>query len=59
MNLNTTAKSIEVTSDGEGLTSHSRAYLLTEIADRLGLTSALSAAMAPTRSRRSAHDPER
>ncbi len=57
MNLKTTGKSIEVTSDAEGLTSRSGAYLLTELADRLGLTSALSSAMAPTRSRRSAHDP--
>jgi len=53
------AAKVEVTSDGEGLTSRSGAYLLTELADRLGLTSALSLAMAPTRSRRSAHDPGR
>ncbi len=59
MNLKTTGKRVEITSDGEGLISHSGAYLLTELADQLGLTSALSAAMAPTRSRRSAHDPGR
>ncbi len=59
VNLKTTTRSIEVTSDAEGLTSRSGAYLLTELADKLGLTSALSAAMAPTRSRRSAHDPGR
>lgn len=57
MNLKTTGRRVEVTSDAEGLTSRSGAYLLTELADRLGLTSALSSAMAPTRSRRSAHDP--
>ena len=33
------------------------AYLLVELADRLGLTAALAEAMAPTRERRSAHDP--
>jgi len=59
VNFKTTGKSIEVTSDAEGLTSHSGAYLLTEMADRLGLTKALSKAMASTRSRRSAHDPGR
>jgi len=57
VNSKTTAKSIEVTSDAEGLTSRSGAYLMTELADRVGLTKALSTAMAPTRSRRSAHDP--
>lgn len=48
---------VEVSSDGEGLISHAGAFLLTEMADRLGLTDALSKAMAPTRQRRSAHDP--
>ncbi len=57
MNQNTLAAKVEVTSDAEGLTSHSGAYLLTEVADRLGLTKALSKAMAPARSRRSVHDP--
>jgi hypothetical protein len=53
----TTAQTVEVRADGEGLVSHAGAYLLVELADRLGLTVALSAAMAPTRERRSAHDP--
>jgi hypothetical protein len=53
----TTAQTVEVRADGEGLVSHAGAYLLVELADRLGLTAALSAAMAPTRERRSAHDP--
>jgi hypothetical protein len=57
VNFKTTGKSIEVTADAEGLVSHSGAFLTTELADRIGLTAALSAAMAPTRSRRSAHDP--
>src|SRR4051794_25060528 len=53
----TTTQTVEVRADGEGLVSHAGAYLLVELADRLGLTAALSAAMAPTRERRSAHDP--
>jgi hypothetical protein len=53
----TTAQTVEVRADGEGLVSHAGAYLLVELTDRLGLTAALSEAMAPTRERRSAHDP--
>jgi hypothetical protein len=53
----TTTQTVEVRADGEGLVSHAGAYLLVELADRLGLTAALSAAMAPSRERRSAHDP--
>ena len=48
---------VEVRSDGEGLVSHAGAFLLSEPADRTRLTKALSEAMAPTRRRRSAHDP--
>lgn len=51
------AAKVEVSSDGEGLVSHTGAFLLSQLADRTGLTSALSQAMAPTRERRSAHDP--
>ncbi|MGH2941439.1 MAG: IS1380 family transposase [Solirubrobacteraceae bacterium] len=50
---------VEVTADGEGLVSHAGAALLVELADRAWLTAALSEAMAPTRERRSAHDPGR
>src|SRR3954468_13231659 len=50
---------VVVTADGEGLVSHAGAALLVELADRAGLTAALSDAMAPTRERRSAHDPGR
>ena len=50
---------VEVASDAEGLISHSGAFLVAELADRVGLTGALSEAMASTRSRRSAHDPGR
>lgn len=53
----TTSQTVEVKADGEGLISHAGAFLLTELADRMNLTTALSAAMAPTRERRSAHDP--
>jgi len=53
----TTSQTVEVTADGEGLVSHAGAYLLVELTNRLGLTAALSEAMAPTRERRSAHDP--
>jgi hypothetical protein len=48
---------IAVTSDGQGIVSHAGIRLLAELAERLGLTAALSEAMAPTRTRRSAHDP--
>ena len=50
---------VEVTADGEGLVSHAGAALLVEVADRTGLTGELSSALAPTRERRSAHDPGR
>ena len=52
-------QTVEVTADGEGLVSHAGAALLVELADRAGLTGALSEAMAPARERRSAHDPGR
>lgn len=48
---------LSVAADGEGLASHAGTALLTELADTLGLTDALAAAMAPTRQRRSEHDP--
>jgi hypothetical protein len=53
----TTSQTVEVRADGEGLVSHAGALLLVELADRLGFTAGLSGAMAPTRERRSAHDP--
>jgi hypothetical protein len=48
-----------VTADGEGLVSHAGVALLVELADRAGLTEALSDALADTRERCSAHDPGR
>ena len=52
-------ETVVVRADGEGLVSHAGVALLVEVADRVGLTSALSGAFAPTRERRSAHDPGR
>jgi len=46
-----------VTADGTGQVGHAGSALLAGTADRVGLTAALSEAMAPTRERRSAHDP--
>ncbi|MGH3267170.1 MAG: IS1380 family transposase, partial [Trebonia sp.] len=43
--------------DGTGQVGHAGSALLGGTADQIGLTRALSAAMAPTRTRRSAHDP--
>jgi len=48
---------LRVTADGTGVVGHAGSALLAGIADRVGLTRALSEAMAPTRARRSAHDP--
>jgi hypothetical protein len=46
-----------VRADGSGQVGHAGSALFAGVADRVGLTRALSAAMAPTRERRSAHDP--
>ncbi len=46
-----------VKADGTGQVSHAGSALVAGVADRVGLTRALSAAIAPTRQRRSAHDP--
>jgi Transposase DDE domain group 1 len=52
-------ETVEVTADGEGLVSRAGVALLVELSDRVGLTVALSGALAGTRERRSAHDPGR
>lgn len=57
MKTQTTCQTVEVVADAEGIVSHAGARLLAELADRSGLTAGLSEAMAPTRERRSAHDP--
>lgn len=51
------ARRVKVTGDGKGVVGHAGSLLIAELADRVGLTEALSAAMAHTRRRRSAHDP--
>jgi len=53
----TTRQTVEVRADAEGIVSHAGAHLLAELGDRVGLTAGLSEATAPTRERRSAHDP--
>lgn len=45
-----------VRADGTGQVGHAGSGLLAGVADRVGLTRALSAAMTPTRQRRSVHD---
>ena len=51
------ARRVKVTGDGKGVAGHAGALLLAELADRVGLTDSMSAAMTHTRQRRSAHDP--
>jgi hypothetical protein len=48
---------LRVTADGSGQVGHAGSALLAGTADRIGLTRALSDAMAATRQRSSAHDP--
>ncbi len=50
---------LQVLADDTPVVSHAGSALLVELADRIGLTDDLSAAMAPTRQRPSAHDPGR
>jgi hypothetical protein len=47
---------VEVTADGEGLVSHVGSALLAQIADKSGLTQALSVRLAGLKARRSGHD---
>ena len=49
-------ETVEITADGEGFCSQAGALLLCNLADKLGLTEALTQAMAPTRKRRSRHE---
>jgi hypothetical protein len=48
-----------VTTNGTGIVSHVGTVLLAEVADRFGLTAALSEAMSGTRRRSGGHDPGR
>jgi len=50
---------VEVTADGSGLVSHAGTALISQVADKLGLTSALSARLAVLKRRRRGHDPGR
>src|ERR1700730_15673098 len=50
---------VEVTSDGAGLVSHAGTALLGQVADRVGLTRALSLRLAAIKQRRRGHDPGR
>lgn len=50
---------VEVTADGEGLVSHAGSALLAQIADKSGLTQALSLRLAGLKKRQSGHDPGR
>jgi len=47
---------VEVTTDGTGLVSHAGSALLAQVADKLGLTSALSSGLAEYKQRRRGHD---
>ncbi len=55
----TCKKTLQVLADDTSVASHAGGLLLSELADRLGLTAGLGAALAPTRERPSAHDPGR
>jgi hypothetical protein len=46
----------KVTGDGSGLANHAGARLLADLAEAVGLSGALSVAMAPTKQRRRGHD---
>ncbi len=59
MQPTTSRPKIVVRPDGHGVASHAGSRLLADLADRTGLTAALSQAMSGLRERRSAHDPGR
>src|ERR671924_1032037 len=50
---------VEVTADGAGLVSHAGSALLARVADKLGLTRALSLRFGQVKRRRRGHDPGR
>jgi hypothetical protein len=50
---------VDVTADGAGLVSHAGSALLAQVADKLGLTGALSLRLAVLKQRRRGHDPGR
>lgn len=50
---------VEVSADGEGLVSHAGSALLSQVADKAGLTKALSRGLSSMRERAGGHDPGR
>ena len=50
---------VEVTADGAGLVSHAGSALVAQVADKVGLTAALSSPLAAIKRRRRGHDPGR
>jgi hypothetical protein len=56
MKTNPRRPRLSVTTGGKNVVSHAGARLLVDLAEDLGLTEALSAAMAPTKTRRRGHD---
>ena len=50
---------VEVTSDGAGLVSHAGTALVGQVAEKLGLTRALSLELSAIKRRRRGHDPGR
>jgi hypothetical protein len=48
---------VEVTADGAGLVSHAGTALLGQVADKVGVTQALSVRLARLKRRRRGHDP--
>ena len=47
---------VKITGGGTGVVNHAGTRLLADLADQLGLTTAMSSAMAPTKQRRRGHD---
>ena len=56
MKRNARRPNLMVTTGGKGVATHAGARLLCDLADAVGLTDALSEAMAPTKKRRRGHD---
>ena len=50
---------VEVSADGAGLVSHAGSALVAQVADKVGLTAALSLRLAVLKQRRRRHDPGR
>lgn len=56
MNRNRLRPRVQVSADGNGVIGHAGARLVSDLADEVGLTAGLSAAMAPTKKRQRGHD---